>query len=86
MPDDQKVPAEVTGNTYVLTPDLDAIVGTNGSDVIIGATQNGKGTFTSGDSIDGGEGVDTLKLYGVNNVNKGLQTVKNVEQLEAFAG
>ena len=86
VPDDQKVPAEVTGNTYVLTPDLDAIVGTNGSDVIIGATQDGKGTFTSGDSIDGGEGVDTLKLYGVNNVNKGLQTVKNVEQLEAFAG
>ena len=86
VPDDQKVPAEVTGNTYVLTPALDAIVGTNGSDVIIGATQDGKGTFTSGDSIDGGEGVDTLKLYGVNNVNKGLQTVKNVEQLEAFAG
>ena len=86
VPDDQKVPAEVTGNTYVLTPDLDAIVGTNGSDVIIGATQDGKATFTSGDSIDGGEGVDTLKLYGVNNVNKGLQTVKNVEQLEAFAG
>ena len=86
VPDDQKVPAEVTGNTYVLTPDLDAIVGTNGSDVIIGATQDGEGTFTSGDSIDGGEGVDTLKLYGVNNVNKGLQTVKNVEQLEAFAG
>ena len=86
VPDDQKVPAEVTGNTYVLTPDLDAIVGTNGSDVIIGATQDDKGTFTSGDSIDGGEGVDTLKLYGVNNVNKGLQTVKNVEQLEAFAG
>ena len=86
VPDDQKVPAEVTGNTYVLTPDLDAIVGTNGSDVIIGATQDGKGTFTSGDSIDGGEGVDTLKLYGVNNVNKGLQTVKTVEQLEAFAG
>ena len=86
VPDDQKVPAEVTGNTYVLTPDLDVIVGTNGSDVIIGATQDGKGTFTSGDSIDGGEGVDTLKLYGVNNVNKGLQTVKNVEQLEAFAG
>ena len=54
--------------------------------MIIGATQNGKGTFTSGDSIDGGEGVDTLKLYGVNKVNKGLQTVKNVEQLEAFAG
>ena len=86
VPDDQKVPAEVTGNTYVLTPDLDAIVGTNGSDVIIGATQDGKGTFTFGDSIDGGEGVDTLKLYGVDNVNKGLQTVKNVEQLEAFAG
>ena len=86
VPDDQKVPAEVTGNTYVLTPDLDAIVGTNGSDVIIGATQDGKGTFTSGDSIDGGEGVDTLKLYGVDGVSKGLQTVKNVEQLEAFAG
>ena len=86
VPDDQKVPAEVTGNTYVLTPDLDAIVGTNGSDVIIGATQDGKGTFTSGDSIDGGEGVDTLKLYGVDDVSKGLQTVKNVEQLEAFAG
>ena len=86
VPDDQKVPAEVTGNTYVLTPDLDAIVGTNGSDVIIGATQDGKDTFTSGDSIDGGEGVDTLKLYGVDGVSKGLQTVKNVEQLEAFAG
>ena len=86
VPDDQKVPAEVTGNTYVLTPDRDAIVGTNGSDVIIGATQDGKGTFTSGDSIDGGEGVDTLKLYGVDGVSKGLQTVKNVEQLEAFAG
>ena len=86
VPDDQKVPAEVTGNTYVLTPDLDAIVGTNGSDVIIGATQDGKGTFTPGDSIDGGEGVDTLKLYGVDGVSKGLQTVKNVEQLEAFAG
>ena len=86
VPDDQKVPAEVTGNTYELTPDLDAIVGTNGSDVIIGATQDGKPTFTSGDSIDGGEGVDTLKLYGVSGVSKGLQTVKNVEQLEAFAG
>ena len=86
VPDDKKVPSDVMGNTYSLTADLDTIVGTSGSDVIIGATQDGKATFTSGDSIDGGEGVDTLKLYGVDNVNKGLQTVKNVEQLEAFAG
>lgn len=49
-----------TGSTFTLTTGTDNIAGTSGNDTIIG-----EGNFTSvADQINGGAGVDTLKLYG----------------------
>lgn len=83
VPDEERVPGE-TGKPFDLTPDRDEVTGTSGSDVIIGSTTDGKVTFTAGDTIDGGAGEDTLKLYSQNNIAKGQQFVKNVENLEVF--
>lgn len=49
-----------TGKVFTLTGTVDNIIGTSGNDSIVGDNN----TSSAGDQIDGGDGVDTLKLYG----------------------
>jgi len=55
-----------TAQTYQLTKGLDNVVGTAGNDVIVGSIDNTVGTelntLSSIDLINGGAGVDTLKI------------------------
>lgn len=74
------------GQTFSLTAGPDSIVGTSGNDTINGLTVNAGGTaattVSAFDSIDGGEGVDTLNIFadGANNVSLPASvTIKNVE-------
>ena len=68
VPDDKKVPSDVTGNTYELTVDRDAFTGTSQDDQFIADEKNVNGTPTAtlnvSDTLDGGDGFDTLTSYG----------------------
>lgn len=51
-----------TGTTFTLTTGTDSIVGTANNDTINGTANASGATFTSGDTINGGAGTDTLNL------------------------
>lgn len=72
-------PVVVPGQTFTLTTGTDNIVGTTGNDTIIGAVGTGA-TLNLADQINGGDGIDTLKLYsdGAVTLPAGLS---NVEQI-----
>ena len=72
---------EVPGQTFVLTTGIDIRPGTEGNDTFVG-TFDGAATSTSnlGDSIDGGAGVDTVRI--ISNANGTVvPTLTNVENL-----
>lgn len=72
----------VTGKTFTLTANSDAITGTSGNDTI-GGTNDGTTTqFSAVDSIDGGDGVDTLKLQLPAAGYTGGAVIKNVEKVQ----
>lgn len=75
-------------SNLVLTADVDNIIGTNAADTITAlvradatASTEGTTTLNSGDSIDGGAGIDTLNLIvgKADSVLPSTATVKNVE-------
>lgn len=88
--------AGVVGTTYTLKAGADTIVGTSSNDVFNALTVDANGadatTFSSFDSIDGGNGVDTLNVYTDTSLtapagNPGLPsnvTVKNVEIVNLY--
>jgi S-layer protein len=49
------------GKTYVLSSDTDILTGTSGDDYF-SASGYGESTFSAGDTIDGGAGIDTLNI------------------------
>lgn len=76
------------GQTFTLTTDIDALVGTAGNDTFIaGVTTGGLlggETLGIGDSIDGGAGTDRLNLFGDANVAAfDDATISNIEQVYA---
>ncbi len=72
------------GETYTLTTGQDAIPGTVGNDTILGLVDGTANTFTLGDSINGGEGADTLKVtVDQDALNVGIATISNVENFVA---
>lgn len=71
-------PAPESVPTSALTAGIDNVVGSSANELITGDAD----TWTIGDSIDGGKGVDTLRLSYAGDIVKGDQTVKNVEKLE----
>lgn len=81
-----------SGQTFMLTTGVDAIVGTSGNDTINGIAGSGNTaapttTLQSLDNIDGGAGVDTLNLTNVDGtVSVVGATVKNVENLSILSG
>ena len=86
------VTTPIAGATLTLTTAAtDVITGTTGNDIIIGdfGTNTSGGTVQASDTIDGGAGVDTLKLYsfagnGVAGYNLPV-SVKNVEVIDFVA-
>ncbi len=86
------VTTPIAGATLTLTTAAtDVITGTTGNDIIIGdfGTNNAGGTVQASDTIDGGAGVDTLKLYSFATSALGTYnlpvTVKNVEVIDFVA-
>ncbi len=63
----------VVAQNFVLTTGVDSITGTSGNDTIIGDNN----TTAAADQINGGGGVDTLKLYGTAT----LPTLSGIENL-----
>lgn len=73
------------GQTVTLSKGLDALVGGNGNDTFIGsvaAANEELNTLSALDSIDGGAGIDTLKIL-TDGTAISLPTLKNVEVIEA---
>lgn len=78
-----------SGDTFTLTTGVDAVVGTAGNDTILGnSNADGNTTLTALDSIDGGDGVDTLSVTDVNAAFNVAATadVSNVETAEFRVG
>ncbi|MDP4990792.1 MAG: hypothetical protein NWQ37_06260 [Marivita lacus] len=82
-----------TGQTFVLTTGTDNIVGTSGNDLINGLVDDdddpdSPNTFGPGDVIDGGAGIDTLRITQIDNIDNfgdgfgAGALVSNVEILE----
>lgn len=79
------------GETFTLTTGVDNVVGGTGDDVILGVSNDRTNIFASTqetfgglDNVDGGDGVDTLKLSNPNgtlNLDASV-SVSNVEELE----
>lgn len=71
-----------SGGTFVLTTGVDAVTGTAGNDTILGnSNADGNTTLTALDSIDGGDGVDTLSVTDVN-ANLDIPASANVTNVE----
>jgi len=74
------------GTTYALTNALDNLTGTSGNDTFNAVntdTTAGNQTFTSGDVINGGAGVDTLNVQIGTTGTYGLADVSSVEVINA---
>lgn len=86
--DDQKVPSDVTGNTYELTVDRDTFTGTSQDDQFVADEKNVNGTPTAtlnaSDTLDGGDGFDTLTTYGDKNAQVlATASISNIEKVVA---
>ena len=69
------------GTTQVLTAAIDNLTGTDNNDTFIGDTT----TTNPGDTIDGGNGTDTLNLFGDGGKALGLPQLKSVENVSIQA-
>ncbi len=79
------------GKSFTLTTGADMVEGTTGDDIITALSIDAAGanatTLSAFDSIDGGDGVDTLNIYTTKNHNNDLPataTVKNVEIVNIY--
>lgn len=81
------VPDIINGKTDMLTTGVDTLVGTAKNDMFLATSSSTQ--WTVADSIDGGKGVDTLKLIDNAAITLALPvaaTVKNVEILDLISG
>lgn len=70
-----------SGSTFTLTTGLDTAVGTSGNDLFVGVVDGGATTTSAlGDSIDGGAGIDTVRITS-NQATTVVPTLTNVERL-----
>ncbi|WP_435751616.1 beta strand repeat-containing protein [Thauera sp. AutoDN2] len=84
----EATPAGTTGQTFMLTKGLDNVPGTSGNDTIIGSIDTSAGgaelnTISSLDLVNGGAGVDTLKISTADTSKTvTLPNLSNVEIIE----
>ena len=75
--------APVAGNTLTLTAGINELVGTAGDDLFDATeTAAGAATFTNLDKIDGGAGVDTLRIVQTGAINLGTIVGTSVTNIE----
>lgn len=76
--------AGANGGTFMLTKGLDTLAGQAGNDTFIGSISGEAdlNTLSALDSIDGGAGVDTLKIADDKGTAITLPNIKNVEVVE----
>ncbi len=73
---------DAAGTEFTLTTGLNTVKGTTNNDTILGIVGTGA-TFTLGDIIDGGAGMDTIRIAtDAATVSSATATVSNVEVLE----
>ena len=73
-----------SGQTFTLTTGVDTFTGTSGNDTFIALDNGvaGETTLTLGDSLNGGAGADTLKIFSENdNLSLTKVNVSNIEHL-----
>jgi len=76
--------AVVPGKTFTLTTNLDSVVGGAGDDTIIGNSATGVQTLGALDTVDGGEGTDSLSVTAtadIASISPAGSTIKNVENI-----
>lgn len=69
-----------TGSTFTLTTALDTVTGTSGADTFKGDF-TATATLNAGDTVNGGEGTDTLQMFGTyvsTNMPLGIKSVENL--------
>jgi hypothetical protein len=71
------------GSTFALTNAADNLVGSAGNDTFVATTQAGQNTFNAGDTINGGAGIDTIKIYS-NQAAFASVNLTNVETVESY--
>ncbi|MDA1245288.1 MAG: hypothetical protein O3B02_09860, partial [Proteobacteria bacterium] len=74
----------VAGQTFTLTTNLDNVTGGAGDDTIIGNSATGVQTLGALDSVDGGEGTDSLSVTAtadIASISPAGSTIKNVENI-----
>lgn len=75
------------GQTFTLTNSVENLTGTAGNDTFIAGSQAGLATLNAGDTLNGGAGTDTLKIYNaagaLSAANFGTANITNVENVEA---
>jgi S-layer protein len=76
-------PSAPTGQTFTLTTGADTFSGTDNNDSFVGTLA---GAFGKGDSINGGNGTDTLTVTDPGTINSSGVTVSNVENASFTAG
>jgi hypothetical protein len=76
------------GKTFTLTTNIDNVVGTSGSDLIVGnADGSATQTFNNGDIISGGDGIDRLRITATPAAALSvLPTMTGVENVEFTVG
>ncbi|MGJ0340443.1 beta strand repeat-containing protein [Aliarcobacter cryaerophilus] len=87
LPDNSVIPNAFDGKTLVLTEGVDKLVGTNKNDLFIGENTGTKTNVTAADTLDGGKGTDTFKLYDNGSGSfstASLPTLKNIENVEIY--
>lgn len=88
------IKGQTGGKTFMLTKGLDNVAGTAGNDTIIGSIDNSAtpnvelNTLSSLDIVNGGAGIDTLKINVTGGPNVVLPNMTNVEivQVESTVG
>lgn len=70
---------------FTLTTAQDTVLGTTDDDVVTGIFDVGNTTVTLGDSVSGGDGDDTLRLFNSdNNVSLGIISLSSVENVDFY--
>jgi S-layer protein len=95
LADNSGIPSSFDGKTFFLTTGVDAgkdFIGTNKGDLFTADNSTGVSKISAADTLDGGKGVDTFKIYddttaavAATTVTAGsLPTLKNIENVALY--
>lgn len=78
-----------TGQTFTLTTSVDNLVGTSGNDSFVADNSGATATLSAADSVNGGNGVDTVRIFqaaATNVANTIFGTLTSVENAQINGG